>query len=646
MKTGKRIASLLLVGAFALTAFTACQSDAGTNSSTSAEPTLIPTDSVAVVDTSSVTIVTGETAAADTSAADTTVAATEAQTVSVALAENKEPHAVAADTADAAATTSIVLNGDSITVDGSGVTVDGSTATITAAGVYDISGTLADGQIVVDTEDDGEVRLVLDGVDISNASSAPVNILSADETVIVLADGTDNYLSDGATYVYADPEEDEPNAALFSKDDLTITGNGSLTVDGNYNDGITSKDGLVIASGNITVNAVDDGIRGKDYLVIEAGNITVNSGGDGLKSDEDEDAAKGYIAIESGVINVTAGGDAITAETDVLISDGQFTLTTAGGSNAAIDEDLSAKGIKAGVSVTIDGGTFNVDAADDAIHSNDSMTINNGDFNLATGDDGMHADTSLTINDGKIVVTRSYEGIESALITINAGDISLVSSDDGINVADGNDGSGMGPGMGTQPGGRQRPGGGTPPGGTPGQQTFTYTGSNYLYINGGVIVVEAAGDGIDVNGAIEMTGGLVIVNGPTANNNGALDYDGGFKISGGTLVAAGSAGMAQAPDASSSQNSLMLTFPSALPAGTLINIQTADGESLMTFAPLKTFQSIVFSSPDLQTGDTVVVYYGGSTTGDTLGGLTIDGTYTPGEQIASVTISNVVTTIR
>jgi hypothetical protein len=530
----------------------------------------------------------------------------------------------------------IVLAGDAISASGAGVTIDGSTATITSAGTYNLSGSLADGQIVVDSADEGTVRLILNGVDIHCAASAPIYVRNAEEVTIVLADGTENVVSDGETYLFADPAEEEPNAVIFSKADLVITGNGSLLVQGNYNDGIASKDGLVIASGAITVNAVDDGIRGKDYVVIEDGAVTVTAGGDGLKADNEEDTAAGYIAIKSGVIAVTAGGDAIAAQTDVLITGGDFTLTT-GGSAGGVAAATSAKGIKGVVSVVIDGGTFAIDAADDAIHSNDNITINGGDFALASGDDAMHADATLTINDGVIRITKSYEGIESAVITINGGDIAVVASDDGINVAGGNDGSGMAGGM--QPGGRPGRGGGQ------GMDAFTYTGNYYLTIHGGNIVVEAAGDGIDVNGAIEMTGGVMIVNGPTQQMNGALDYDGGFNISGGYLAAAGSAGMAQAPGASSSQYSLLLNFPSALPAGTLIHIQTSAGENLLTFAPSKTFQSVAFSSPALERGDTIQVTYGGSATGATVGGVYVDGVYTPGDQIASFTVSNVVTQV-
>jgi hypothetical protein len=560
------------------------------------------------------------------------------------VAENSEDHADASDYIwDSSQVVQIVLNEDSITVDGDGVTVDGSKATIASAGTYSLGGSLADGQIIVDTQDEELVRLILNGIDIRNSMTAPIYVKNAEETVIVLADKTDNYVSDGESYVFADPEDDEPNAAIFGKADLTIYGNGSLTVDGNYNDGIASKDGLVITGGTITVSSVDDGIRGKDYLVVQDGNITVTAQGDGLKSDNDQDATKGYVSVETGVVNITSGGDAIQAQTDVMLTDGEFVLSSGGGSNSRIDESTSAKGIKAGVSLIIGGGTFVIDSADDAIHSNGSLVIDGGTFIISTGDDAMHADSTLEINGGKISITDSFEGIESAVITTNDGDIRIISSDDGINLAGGNDGSGMV--QGPWPGGGPGQGGRLGRGGSPGQDAFAYSGDYYLYINGGYIVIDAAGDGIDSNGAIEMTDGVVIVNGPTENMNGALDYITSFKITGGFLVAAGSAGMAEAPGESSTQCSVLLNFDSTLRAGTLLHIQTSQGHDILTFSPTKHYQSLALSSPELVTGATYDVYYGGSSTGTVNDGLYQDGTYTSGTKYTSFTISGIVTRI-
>lgn len=544
------------------------------------------------------------------------------------LAENSQAHEDTGDYAwDEASVVTVSFNGSTITTSGESVTVSSRQAVITSAGTYLLSGSLIDGQLIVDTKDEDVVRLILNGVDMHSSTSAPIYIKDAHEAVILLVEDSKNTITDAADYVFAGSQETEPNAAIFSNANLTILGTGSLTVNGNYNDAISTDDGLLITDGSLTIHAADDGIRGKDYVVIQGGTITTNAQANGLKSDEDEDVTKGYILIENGVLNVTSGGDAIQAETDVLVTGGEITLTAGGGSNGDGDGVASTKGIKGTASVTIDGGAITINAADDALHSNGSLIVNGGTFTIATGDDGMHADQTLQINGGEIWINQSYEGIESAVITITAGNIHILASDDGLNVAGGSDRSGMGGWM--QPGGMQ--------------DTFTYTGSQYLYVHGGSIVIDAAGDGIDVNGAIEMTGGSVLVNGPTEQMNAALDYDGGFTLTGGVLIAAGSAGMAQAPGQYSSQNALLIYFSSPQPAGSLVHIQDSAGTDILTFAPTKAYQSLVFSSPRLINGTEYVVYTGGSATGTAVDGLYQDRGYTPGTQYASQKISSTIT---
>jgi hypothetical protein len=474
------------------------------------------------------------------------------------------------------------------------------------------------------------VRLVLNGVNISSSTSAPVYVQDAKKVIIQLADNTLNTLNDAKNYVYA-AGTDEPNAALFSKADLTIYGGGSLSVTGNFNDGITSKDGLIIASGTINVSAVDDGIRGKDYLVVKDGAITVNTQGDGMKSDNDSDVTKGWISIAKGTFAINAGGDAINAQTDILITGGDYQLKTGGGSGSRPSDSTSEKGIKGSVSVVINGGTFQLDTADDAVHSNGSITINGGNFIIATGDDGLHADAALTINGGDIQITQSYEGIESEVITLNNGTIHLVSSDDGVNGASGQSSSGG-------PGARRGPGGG-------GQDASTYTGKVFLYIHGGYLYVDAQGDGIDINGAVEMTDGVVLVNGPTQQNNGALDYDAYFKMSGGFFVAAGSSGMAMAPGQNSSQSSVLVYLTNKQAAGTLFHIQNSAGEDILTFAPARDYQSVAFSSSGLVNGQSYTVSTGGSSTGTPKDGLYQGGNYSGGTQSADFSISSTVTTV-
>lgn len=520
---------------------------------------------------------------------------------------------------DASDVSCIALQGNSITLDGDGATVAGSIVTITSAGTYSISGSLADGQILVDTTDSENVNIILNGVDISCSTSAPIHVLNAEKVVITLAAGSRNSVKDGNSYSVLN-EDSEPNAAIFSKDDLTIKGSGTLTVDANYNDGITSKDDLKITGGVISVQAVNDGIRGRDSVEIKGGTISVNAAGDGIQSNNDEDTEKGYIAIEDGTLSIVAGADGIQAETSLSISGGDIMVTSGTGS----DPD-SGKGLKAGVAVTITGGTLNINASDDAVHSNDIVVIDGGDLTLASSDDAIHADSSLEINGGDITITRCYEGLDSAAITLNGGNVHLVARDDGINaVTKGTSSEMMG---------------------RPGQINGAATGSNTLTINGGYLVVNADGDGLDINGPITMTAGTVIVNGPTNNGNGPVDYLGSFTISGGDFLAVGSAGMAMGPSTSSTQNSVMLTYAGTQAAGTLIHIKSADDDDILTFAPAKAYQSIVFSSPELSSGSEYLVYSGGHSSGTSTDGLYSGGTYTPGTEVTSFTVSGTVTTV-
>ncbi len=518
--------------------------------------------------------------------------------------------------------TSIQLQGDAISVGGTGAMVDGSIVTITSAGTYSISGTLNNGQIVVDTQDEETVVLVLDGADITSTTSAPIYVNNANKTVITLAEDSDNRVTDGAAYVFDDPAAEEPNAAIFSKDDLTINGNGSLTVNGNYNNGIASKDDLKITGGEITVTAVNDGIKGRDSIVIKDGVVTINAGGDGMQSNNDVDADRGYIFIEGGTIDITAGLDGFQAETRLVVSGGHISLLTGGGNGGTYDYGDSAKGLKAGLDISITDGTFSIDSMDDAIHSNGSITIDGGEFVLASGDDAIHSDTTLEINGGDLSITWSYEGLEGNIITINGGTIHLNASDDGINGTSSTDPVAMN--------------------GRPGPGDFG-SGDSQLIVNGGYLFVDALGDGIDINGAIAMTDGLVIVNGPIANDNGPVDYLGEFNISGGFLVAVGSAGMAQAPSLTSTQYSVMQTFSSTQAASTLVHIETEDGQSVLTFMPTKEYQSVLISAPELENGSTYVVFSGGNSTGSSTDGLYVGGTYTAGTQVGSFTISSIVT---
>lgn len=536
---------------------------------------------------------------------------------------------------------SITLNGDKVSYDESAaIMTSGTTITIRTGGVYVLSGDLEDGQIVVDAPDTGKVQLVLNGVDIHNSKSAAIFIKEAEDTIITLAEGTENHVSDGETYT-EDDGSGEPNAAIFSKDDLTINGTGVLEVVGNYDNGIGSKDDLRIMEGTIKVTAVDDAILGRDLVAIKSGTFEIDAGGDGIKSTNTNDT-KGIIAIEDGMFNIKAGTDGIQAESSLYVADGDFTITAGGGSPETIEvreemmggqpwgdsaaeeteaEDTpSTKGLKANKEIAIGGGMFEIDTLDDAVHSDTNITIMDGKFSILTGDDGIHAENELFIANGTIDIKKSYEGIEGKTVTINDGDISVITADDGINVSDGsNESAAPGEGMGMES-----------------------AGNALLTINGGNVYVEADGDGLDANGSIVVTGGTIIVSGPTNDGNGALDYDGSFEISGGTLIALGSSGMAQATSDTSEQNSIMMTYPETQKAGTLVHLEDSDGNAIVTVKPNKDYQTVLISSSKITKDSTYVLYSGGSSTEVKSNGLST-GSYEKGTEVVEFTVSDTLT---
>lgn len=548
--------------------------------------------------------------------------------------------------------------GDSIKVNGSGATVDKNKVTITAAGTYSIKGTLTDGQIIVNAGKDDKVYIILNGVNINCSNSAPVYVMNSKKTVISLADNTENTITSKAA---AATGETEPDGAIFSKADLVLTGKGALSVTADNNKGIVSKDDLKIENGNITVKSAGDGIQGKDKVVITDGIITVNADKDGIVSSNDTDEAKGYVLIEGGKVNITAGQDGIQGKTNVLIKTVDLAINTGGGSKnssnkadwgqwgqpkkgepaanntttSQTEETPSAKAIKAGVNIVVEGGTFNIDSSDDAVHSGNNIVISGGTFNISSGDDGMHSDSTLTINDGTIDIVKSYEGIESQTITFNKGDINVVASDDGVNAGGGNDSSSTNgrPGQNGFAGAKEGSG-----------QKGSSSGNGLINFNGGYITLDATGDGIDSNGSINMAGGTVIVNGPTNDGNGALDYDGTFKLTGGLLVAAGSSGMAQTPSDTSTVNSVKINLVNQA-AGSIVHIESSDGKEIITFAPSKQYSSVVVSAPELKSGETYKVYVGGSSTSQAVDGVYSAGTYTKGQEVGSFTVSGAVTEV-
>ena len=503
--------------------------------------------------------------------------------------------------------TAITLSDDASSCDSSSVSISDNTITITDEGTYLLTGSLSDGQFIVNA-DDKKVQLVLDSVDINCDTSAALYVKAADKVFVTLASHSENTLSNTNDFVAID--DNNIDAVIFSKDDLTLNGSGTLTVTAKYGHGIVSKDDLVITSGTYQITAAKHALSGQDSVRIADGILTLNAGTDGIHSENTDDDTKGFIYIANGDISITADSDGFDAE--------------------------------------------------------ETLQVDGGNIEVAAGDDGLHADGDLIITDGTINVTKSYEGLEGMTVTVEDGNISVVSSDDGINAAgdgtseessqsgtppekpDGSDSTEDRPeppngfdkndtssadsnsdsntsskpadlpdGNGGPGGGNGGPGGGNggPDGsnGGLGGGMEEATDYNLIQISGGKIYINASGDGIDSNGNLTVTGGEIYVDGPTSGGDGALDCSGTALISGGTVIAVGSSGMAENFDSSSAQGSMITTVSDSMITGD-ITLTDSEGNTIVSYSPSKEYSSVVISCADLKEGETYTLVAGDTST--------------------------------
>ena len=510
---------------------------------------------------------------------------------------------------------SIRLSGNSAQCDSDAVQISGSTVTITEEGTYILSGTLEDGMVIVDAEDTDKIHLVLDGAAISNSTSAAVYVREADKVFLTTAADTENTLSNGGEYLAID--DNNIDAVIFSKADLTLNGAGDLTIQASVGHGVVSKDDLIITSGIYTIQAESHGLSGKDSVRIANGSFTIESGKDGIHAEnaDDTEGATGFLCILDGTFQIISQGDGLSAGSYLQTEGGNYTLSCGGGSGSASiqksefgsdtsEESASTKGVKAGGDLVLNGGNFTIDSADDALHSNGSVAVNGGEFQLSTGDDGIHGDGNVTISAGSVCILESYEGIEGLTIDIAGGDIELTASDDGLNAAGGNDESGF-EGFG---------------GGFRGADSFAADSGAYVCISGGKLYIDASGDGIDSNGSLTVTGGETYVSGPDTGGNGALDYASEASITGGTFVAAGASQMAQNFGSSSTQGTMLVTV-SSQQAGSTISLSDSSGQEILSWQADKAFDAVLISCPEITEGSTYTLTAGSSETEVTMSSL-------------------------
>lgn len=241
------------------------------------------------------------------------------------------------------AATSITFTEESVDINGSGAVADGTVVTITAAGVYLLTGSCSNGQVLVELDKTEKAQLVLSNLELHCENSAPLYVISADKVALTLAPDTQNSFSDGKAYT-ADFEK-QPNACIYSRDDLVINGTGALSVQGNYNNGIGTKNDLRITGGNITVSAVKNALKGNDSVAILTGVITLTAGKDAIKADTTDKAGKGYVYIAGGELAITAGDDALQAPLDITVTGGVISVTAAGRAVNSKGESSIASGV-------------------------------------------------------------------------------------------------------------------------------------------------------------------------------------------------------------------------------------------------------------------------------------------------------------
>ncbi len=495
----------------------------------------------------------------------------------------------------------IILSGTTAATNSRNVQIEGGDITILGGGYYTVAGELTDGSIIINSEDANPVFLMLDNASVTSSDFSAIYVKQAAKVVISAKSGTTNSLADAKEYNAEKQAEGKPDAVLYSKDDLTINGDGILNVTGNYADGIKANDDLKIIGANINVCAADEGINANNYTYIADSSLNITSGGDGVKCEE-ESSSKGFVVIEASKLDIASGGDGISASSSAFIKASNFNIVSGGGSQNAQSHRggmagiAGTKGIKAETELNITDTNAYIDSADDALHSNTDVNITGGSFVILSGDDAVHADNNLILAPAAMDIQKCYEGLEGAYITINSGDIKIISSDDGINATGLNFSGGMGRIM------------------MQGGSAKTESEDIYLTLNGGNIYIETSGDGFDSNGSAVINGGILKIYGPENSGNGSIDVgDGGYVliVNGGTLFAAGSSGMAEAPYNSSKQNTLVFYLNEYMSAGSEIRITDKDGNEIISAISNKKFDWICVSDKNIKQGATYILEING-----------------------------------
>lgn len=434
---------------------------------------------------------------------------------------------------DENAATVIELSDDGAVITGIGAAVTDEGVEIAYPGTYRVQGTMSDGQLLVDCDAyHGGVYILLDGADISCSTGPAIYVKQSEKTVLHLVEGTENRLQDGAGYTITEKQETSTGGTVYCDDDLFIEGAGALTVIGNNADGIRSKDGLTLSGGTVTVSAMDDGVQGSDYVDIRGGVLVVTAAGDGVAS------TKGDITLSGGTVTVISQGDGVASAADVYLLGGSLSATTYGGAenyDTMALNGLSAKGVK-GLNVTVSGGTYVMNTADDAMHGDENLTVTGGDITVRSGDDAISAAQGLAIEGGRVVIETSYEGLEAASVTVSDGLVSIYAENDGVDALGG----------------------------------FTMTG--------GAMTIEAP-QCVSTDALFRVQSGVLYL--AVTGEDTALKFAEG-SVTGGTLIATGTGLAAEFQSGGVLPNSLLFVLPGELAAGSQVGLWDASGAQLLS----------------------------------------------------------------
>lgn len=513
------------------------------------------------------------------------------------------------DSFDRQSAASITLSGSTAQSNGSGVSINNATVTISKEGCYLINGELEDGQIIVDAGDSDKVQLVLDKASIHCSTGSAILVRNADKVKVTLAADSENELSDGTEY---QTDDDNPDAALFSKDDLVINGSGSLTVQGNYKHGIAGNDDLVITGGRLTVNSLSHALRGKDSVAILDGTFVLTSQKDGIQASNTEDSTKGWVQIDGGNFTIQSSGDGIQAETNLSIYDGSFTITSGGGAVNGADHtenrgggfgrpggnrpdsangqtspempsqpaeggqtpsempsqpaegEQSSSGNESDYSELIfDPDDFDDTSTDDSdttvstkgIKAGNALLIQQGTFVIDSADDAIHSNYSVTIDGGSFQLSSGDDGIHAeAYLNINGGTTTIAESYEGLEAA------------------QIHISGGTTQVSSSDDGLNATGGSSFELVDGLLVLKDISssdteqtfgGRGgmfeVEDNCDITISGGNLTV---TTRNGDGIDSNGSLNVSGGTVLVFGSS--------SGGEGALDYTGSSSISGGTLV----------------------------------------------------------------------------